>query len=147
MNDLAEWPYDADRDDPLTAMRIPVTKLWPDFNYFVAFHNESLLRPTDDEARMLSSFIDFLRSHFRPGFQAELLAMPFDIDTSRFPLVFHKRADSSWAYRRAHWTIGSLFCPDIEYQFTLEQLLDQIEKRSDWAEWKAAHPEVFGGAR
>lgn len=29
MTETTEWPYDADRDDPLTKLRIPVTSAHP----------------------------------------------------------------------------------------------------------------------
>lgn len=54
------WPFgtDADRDDPLTAMRIAVTSSHPGWAFLVAFDRESEARPTDHEAAMLRSFLD-----------------------------------------------------------------------------------------
>ena len=75
-----EWPYDADRDDPLTALRIPVTCFKPGWMYLVSFDRESGERPTDAEARMLVSFIDYERSKFFEHYQRKLLERPLDID-------------------------------------------------------------------
>ena len=44
------WKFDADPNDPLVALRIPVTSLFPALGYFAVFHVESRERPTEREA-------------------------------------------------------------------------------------------------
>ena len=54
------WPFgtDADRDDPLTKLRIPVTGTHPMWRYIATFDRDSEARPTDLEAQQLASYIE-----------------------------------------------------------------------------------------
>lgn len=149
-----DWPFDADRDDPLTEMRIPVTGAWPERGYLAAYAGElHWPRPGDAEAAMLASYIGFLRSRYPEHAQKRMLAQPLDTgDLSA--LVFAKRGEGDWAYRRAHWTEGAFWWPLPEncggMRLTLLAVLDHIETNSgtteapDWWAWKAAYPDVFG---
>ncbi|MEV7805064.1 hypothetical protein AB0O28_19145 [Microbispora sp. NPDC088329] len=158
---LTDWPYDADRDDPLTALRIPVTSAYPRWRYTVAFDRESEVRPTDMEAAQLASFIEEHREHwFNETYKAKLSERPFDTDT--VTRVFHKWADNDWSYRVATWEHGPFWVPvfpclrgthlddrpNWKAPMTLVEVMDRIFTFSDgpmkrWLEWKAAHPEVF----
>lgn len=157
---MNDWPYDADRDDPLTALRIPVVSAWADWNYIVAFDKESPRRPNDDEARQLASFLRYyIDTWYGDSYKARLAKRPFDIDDGANGMTFRKYADGDWGYRRRTWTMGPLFVPQ-QPEFAerpigplaLPELFDHIYSDGDgnnhpgWAQWKADHPDVFGSA-
>jgi hypothetical protein len=152
------WPYDADEHDPLTALRIPVTSAYPHWGYTATFDRESEQRPTDAEAKMLASFITEYREYFfNDWYKGKLSKRPFDTDAKT--TIFHKWGPDDWSYRKESWQYGPFWVPvaprlrggDYDHKglspHTLEQVMDRIHdgypKR--WLEWKAAHPDVFGG--
>jgi hypothetical protein len=155
------WPYpDADRNDPLTALRIPVTGAWPGRGYLAAYGGQAerfLKWPRPDEAEigMLASYIDYQRSKYPPHVQARMLAQLLDTcDLSA--LVFVKRGEGDWAYRRAHWT-ETIWSPPPENcggtRLSLLALFDHVETSNgataapNWQRWKAAHSDTFGEMR
>ncbi|PBC72295.1 MULTISPECIES: hypothetical protein [unclassified Streptomyces] len=159
----ATWPFgtDADRDDPLTALRIPVTGTHPKWHYIATFDRGSEARPTDAEARMLASFIEEYKEYFfNDSYKAKLLKRPLDVDA--VTKIFHKWGDSDWSYRVVTWQYGPFWVPvsprlrggEFEYDLlpahTLEQVMDRCHSMhteypsKHWAEWKASHPETFG---
>ncbi|WP_329131632.1 hypothetical protein OG552_10725 [Streptomyces sp. NBC_01476] len=106
------WPYDADRDDPLTTLRIPVASAWADWNYIVAFDKESAVRPDSTEARQLASCLRYyIDSWYTESYKARLAERPFDIDGGANGLTFHKYGPGDWGYRRRTWTMGPLYVP------------------------------------
>jgi hypothetical protein len=155
----ATWPYDADEHDPLTALRIPVVCAWPDWCYIVAFDRDSPVRPTDVEAAMLASFLgEYIDRWYTGSYKQTLAERPFDIDGGANGMVFRKYADSDWGYRRRTWDRGPMFVPEPPHfadrkfgPLTLDKLMDHIHSIVDsepsprWLEWKATHPDVFGG--
>jgi hypothetical protein len=154
-----DWPYDADRDDPLTALRIPVVPSHAGWCYIVAFDTESPARPDDREAQQLVSCLRFyIESWYNDSYKARLAERPFDIDGGANGLTFHKYADGDWGYRRRTWTQGPLFVPQPPSfaarpvgPLTLVEVLDRIysdadgQPRPSWGWWKADHADVFGG--
>ena len=144
-----EWPYDAPRDDPLTALRIPVTSLNPGWIYLVSLSNEGE-RPTDDEAAALACYIDYQRNHwFNEAYKRKLLERPFDIDGGHNTTIFHKYGTDDWGHRKRTWTMGPYIWPAYNRTetLTLIQLMDHLHTFTDhlykpWAEWKADHPAV-----
>lgn len=168
MTSKPDWPYDAEQDDPLTAMRIPVVgTVFPGWYYLVALCiNENPdtmlwpgLRPTDHEAAMVRSLIDYERSRYNPGWVArDLDSRPFDIDGGFNGITLIKRGEGDWAFRRTTWQRGPTLIPftleghrGYEPPMDLPALCDRIHRIVDapfhgWVEWKAAHPEVFGVA-
>ncbi|GAA0969901.1 hypothetical protein GCM10009555_017840 [Acrocarpospora macrocephala] len=158
-----DWPYDADRDDPLTELRIPVTSFSPNWKYTATFDRESEARPTDLEARQLASFIDEYREQwFNETWKAKLAERPFDIDSGTPTKIFHKWADDDWSYRVVSWTRGPVWVPvfprlrgtDLDDRpnwagpMTLVEVMDRTHTVSDepmkrWVEWKSTHPEAF----
>lgn len=152
------WPFgdDADRYDPLTALRIPVTGSHPRRRYIAAFDRESQARPTDAEALVLASFIEEYKAfHFNDWYKAQLLERPLDVDaTTR---IFHKWGEGDWSYRLATWQYGPTWSPvpprlrdSASGALSLVEVMDRThcfgadEPMPDWVEWKAAHPEIFG---
>ena len=157
-----DWPYDARQDDPLTALRIPVVgTIHPQWCYHIAVCiNEDPetplwhgLRPNDREVELLRSLIDYERDWYREGYVASTLdARPFDIDSGINTLTLIKRGEGDWAYRRSTWEYGPIMVPDTwqgkEEPLGLAALADRIHNFGDqpfkrWADWKAAHPEVW----
>lgn len=160
------WPFetDADRDDPLTELRIAVTSSHPRWTYLVSFDRESKARPTDREAAMLASFLNEYKHHwYNASYLAKLAERALDVDGGANGVVFHKFGDGDWGYRRHSYVQGwpwsvvwPSFRSNAEYAdspirgpFTLAEILDRAQGHGDepprrWVEWKAAHPEVFG---
>lgn len=167
MTDTETWPYDALQDDPLTALRIPVTTTHPEWVYLVAFNGTPLWdgdlmdRPDETETRMLASLIDYTREHwFNESYKAKLLKRPFDIDGGHNTLILRKWASGDWAYRRRTWDRGPNLVPihpNLRKRepksmgpLTLSQLLDHVHTYGGdkpieaWTFWRLQHPEVFG---
>lgn len=154
------WPFedDADRDDPLTALRIPVTGAYPSFVYLAAFDRGSEERPSDAEAAVISSWIDLQREWFNETWQAKLLERPLDVEGGHNTVIFHKWGEGDWGYRRRTHRYGPTFWPGrpgfregVERApYALVDLMDHMQGRhtgflsQKWIEWKAARPEVFG---
>lgn len=154
MTDTAtDWPYDADRDHPLAKLRIPVTSAWPGHWYLIAFDRESA-DPTEEETRLLVSYLDYTRSWYRESYWPKLLARPLDHDACHVTVIFRKWGDGDWGYRRCTWEHGPLYVPEAPWldrktgPLTLRELFDHINKIGEassprWTEWQAAHADVF----
>lgn len=164
---MGKWEYDAPKDDPLTALRIPVTSSHPQWCYIVAFDVESAMRPSDAEAAMLVSYLSqYIDYWYNDSFKAKLAQRPFDVDGGANGVVFHKYGEDDWGYRRVSWTQGPIFWPGAPHYrdwlrrkqeadlgaHSLLAVMDHIESFGDgepsprWVAWKDAHPEVFGKA-
>lgn len=163
-----DWPYDADQQDPLTELRIPVVgSAWPRWSYIVAFDSGRIdsetFRPTDAEAAMLRSYLDeYIGRWYNGTWKAKLKDRAFDIDGGANGLIFRKWGEGDWAYRRQSWSMGPTYVPEhprIREQrekpmgpLSLAQVMDRTHAHGDekpsenWTAWKAAHPEIFGGA-
>jgi len=156
------WPFDADRDDPLTGLRIAVASSHPSWCFLVSFDRESEARPTDAEAAMLRSFLDEYKDHWYGdgSYRRQMEARPLDVDGGANGVIFHKWGPDDWGYRRRSYERGYLFSvvpPALRGRYkdgipgplSLPALLDRINGWTDrpaprWEAWKAAHPEVFG---
>jgi hypothetical protein len=164
MPETAEWPYDADQHDPLTALRIPVVgSAWQGWFYIVSLDSGRLdddqHRPDEHEVRLLRSFLDEYIAHwYNDRWKAKMAERPFDIDGGANGVTFRKWGDGDWGYRRRSWNTGPTYVPThprIQGEkspgpLTLAQVMDRIHTIGDepmphWLEWKAAHPEVFAG--
>ncbi|MFF8784766.1 hypothetical protein [Streptomyces sp. NPDC015125] len=169
------WPFgtDADRDDPLTKLRIPVVNSFnPSWHYVAAFlHADpncafdppwpfaSAERPTDPEAQMLVSFLQEHRHYWfgNEGYTRKMDQRPLDVDSGWNTIVFIKYGTDDWGYRRCSWTYGPTFVPTPPNSqprdsgpLTLEQVMDRVhtisgDPKQHWLDWKASHPEIFGG--
>lgn len=154
---------DADLADPLAALRIPVTGAHPYRGYLAAYagNAEPLLRwprPDEAEAAVLASYIGYLRGRYPEHARRRMLEQPLDTGDLA-ALVFAKRGEADWCYRRAHWTEGVFWwplpenCGDEGRKLSLVQVIDHVETNNGtteapgWQAWKAAHPDVFGKAQ
>jgi hypothetical protein len=91
------WPFDADRGDPLTAMRIAVTSSHPMWAYLVAFDQQSEARPTDHESALLASYLDEYKSYwYNDSYRLRMEARPLDVDGGANGVIFHKWAADDW---------------------------------------------------
>lgn len=163
MTTVEDWPFgsDADRDDPLAAMRVAVTSSHPRWHYLVAFDRKSEARPTEAEARMLVSYLEDYKSYwYNDSFKATLLERPLDVDGGANGVVFHKWAEDDWGYRRQSFERGWLFTVVPPWArdehrdgwggpLSLARLMDRIHQHgfdqpnARWEAWKAEHPDVF----
>lgn len=162
---VEDWPYDADGDDPLAAMRIPVTSEFPSWRYIACFHRDSEARPTDTEAAMLISFAEEYKHHFFGDgpYRQKVDARALDVEERVVTRVFHKWGEGDWSYRIVTWEYGPFWVPvpprqrggehdhpKIPGPLTLVQVMDRIHTFGDdkpmqhWLDWKRDHPEVFG---
>jgi hypothetical protein len=158
------WPFDADRDDRLTAHRIAVTSSHPGWYYLVSFDRESAERPTEREVALLVSYLDEYKAHWYgdSGYRKAMERRPLDVDGGANGVTFIKYGPDDWGYRRRTWQYGPLYVPQhprIREAYpdeaplgplSLAALMDRIhtigsdaEPMPRWVEWKAAHPEVF----
>lgn len=163
MSKTTDWPFgtDADRDDPLTALRIAVTGSHPMWCYLVGFDRESAARPTDREAVMLASYLEEYKTYFygpddESGYRRKMTRSLLDVDGGANGVTFHKYGEDDWSYRRRTWSVGPMFVPpspryretfpdEAVGPLTLEQVMDRAHDTwpKRWQEWKAAHPDVF----
>lgn len=155
-----DWPYDADRNDPLAALRIPVVNtIRPSKAYLVAlcinenpdWEAERGLRPNDLEVEQIRSLIAYHRSGwYTPTWLArEMDSKPFDLDDMGPNVTLIKRGEGDWAFRHSTWDRGPALAPALheegEVPLDLPGLLDRMAHgNSKWEQWKADHPEVFG---
>ena len=146
--------YDADLADPLAELRIPVTRWYPVHAYIAAFDRDSPHRPTSDEAAMLASFIEQYKTCWCPSaLWTRMDGEPFDVDPVRNTVVLHKYAPDDWGYRYRSWSVPRFAPPSprtvnrLLGPWSLIDVLDYIHggvaTAQVWADWKAAHPDVF----
>jgi hypothetical protein len=103
-----DWPFDADQNDPLAKLRIPVvSSAYPSYKYEVALcvgdlWHDPPLRPTDREAGMIASYIDYRRAWYNAGWQQKMLARPLDVDSGTNTVILLKRGDDDWCLYDQH---------------------------------------------
>ena len=168
MAETKAWPFgtDADEDDPLTALRIPVTGQFPMWRYVATFDRESEVRPTDTEAAQLASYIEQYKDYFfNDWYKAKLLERPLDVDA--VTRIFHKWGEDDWSYRVVTWEYGPFWVPlapglrNSDYAarlhadkpavgpLALVQVMDRDHHMHTeypskaWAAWKADHSDIF----
>lgn len=153
---------DVDMNHPWTRdYRVPMMSGQPWRNYFVVLRvplrkprgglvaNSTVMMPTEDEVKIISSYIDFRVASYGLNAHAESLIRqrPLDTDDLVNTLTFQKWSNGTWAYSMATWTLHGPKPFMNEEKFTdIVDLLDLIEKdwstdavRPAWAEWKAEH--------
>lgn len=172
-----EWPFDchAKRDDPLVSLRVPVVStFYPGFRFVAAYLDvaardtpdymggppfASALRPTHEEAKMISSFIEeYISYFFNDHYQRKLAEQPLDADSGCNTTVFIKYGEDDWGYRRCSWDYGPTFVPypphtpDRGEGMNLEQVMDLMhtiggQVMGRWLNWKATHHDIFQGKK
>lgn len=152
--------FDADATHPWAIRwRIPrVATSYPRRQYEVALvvptgvHlkiDGETLEPSEIEAEIIGSYIDYRRASYREHWQRQMLKRPFDIDDGTNTVVLAKTAHG-WKYRRLshqfglwpfHWAN-----PEKQAEFPptavgLVALLDHINHDgARWTTWKTEHP-------
>ena len=154
------WPFgeDSDQDELLTPLRVAVAGPYAEWNYIVTYDRESPVRPTEQEALMLGSYLEEYREYFYNERWIMLMAeRPVDVDGGANGVTFRKYADDDWGYRRRSWHIGPEVVPAPPVMkdrgigpLSLERLMDHIHSIDDepqprWVDWKKNHPDIFGG--
>lgn len=140
-------------------MRVPLlASEYPRYAYITGvvvrdeMYFETGIMPTDDEFRILGSFLEEYCQHwYRQSFRDVMARFaPYDIDGGANLAYFIKREDGGWCYRKRTWTTGLHWWPAREHSpLPLVEVLDRLHdhvggKVSDrWVEWKAAHSDVF----
>lgn len=152
---------DVDMNHPWTKdYRVPMMSGHPWMNYFVVLRvplrvpsdgfgqdNSTIMMPTEDEVKIISSYIDFRVANYGLNAHAESLIRqrPLDTDDLVNTLTFQKWSNRTWAYSMATWTLHGPKPFMNDEKFTdIVDLLDLIEKdwsidsvRPAWAAWKA----------
>jgi hypothetical protein len=153
--------------DPIPSLsldiRVPViTSPYPRWNYVTAvvvgrwpFHEGP--EPSDEELRVVESFHEEYCSHWygppHTGWRARDMDLrPFDVDGGAVGRFLTKYANGGWGYRLRTWNRGPTFVPTFRDEpASLVAVMDRIHSIGDkpmdrWVQWKADHPDIFGGA-
>lgn len=101
-----------------------------------------LLFPTEEEASLVTDYINYRRSYYNQMWQRKMLEYPLDVDSST-NTVYLAKTDKGWVYSRASWQSPPFYpTPSAEKQYPdLAELLDKINTFGDviyhgWVEWK-----------
>ena len=150
------WPFDdADQDDPLAKLRIPVVRtISPRWRYevclLVAEEPEALwrgFRPDEREVAQFLAELDYRMAYYSEGWKRKMRQRPLDVDGTTNTVLLWKRAeDGDWCFNRASWQHGPPVIPERGSGWTLEQVLDRVNDvvPEKWAAWKARYPQAFG---
>lgn len=144
--------------------RLPVLNSWyPQFYYIITVAVpypddveyavfDDIEMPTEEEAAMLGSYLQYKKTMYNPGYiTRELDSKPLDIDSGVNTTSFVKRNKWRWGYVRSTWR-NSNPVPGYGYKHLiddLEELLDLVEYHlpdrpsTRWSQWKAEHPDIF----
>ena len=130
------WRYEVAVVVPSTEPDAPL----PEWNLYGATW------PTDDEAEVVGSVIDYRRAYYGERWQQQMRQRPLDADSSTNTLVLVRRADR-WAYRLSSWQYGPTFVDSPVDGATVAGLVAVVDRwakfSSTWPLWKADHPEIF----
>lgn len=135
------WKYEV-------ALCVPAADVDPTRKSWDALDLYGAAWPSEEEAVVVGSAIDFRRSYYQGHWQAKMLDLPLDVDDSTNTLILI-RQDSGWWYRRMTWSAGpSMVGGGERYTPDKEGLIRLLDERvwnlsPTWGAWKAANPEVF----
>lgn len=161
--DLTPYAEDGVQNRPLSLeMRVPIiTTPYPRWSYITAivvagwpWHESP--EPSDDEIRMIGSFHEEYCSYWygppHTGWRGrDMDKRLFDIDGGAVGVLFTKYPNGGWGYRLRTWQYGPTFVPRLdEDSMPLVAVMDRKHSIGGvvgdrWQQWKANHPEVFGG--
>ena len=141
---------------------VPTDCFNPAKYYLICVDYESSVLPTDQELRMLKSFMEFkIRAWYNERWAEKLLAKEFPADAGVNTLIFrkggvwdtNKAPYEGWGYRRMTWTQGPMYVPDrLADDYEPPSLITVLERCLDlkhtsfgekWTEWKSEHPDTF----
>lgn len=139
--------------------RIPIVSYeWTRWNYITAIvagegADGTYGNPTDVEITIAASFHDeYIEKWYRPGWLNSMRAEhPFDVDGGANGRYLCKYQNGGWGVKARSWEHAARPAFDAE-PHTLIQALDRFNRvgtdsvSTRWLEWKAAHPNIFGGA-
>ena len=160
-----DWPYDAKRDHPLAARRVPViSTYYPDWRYEIALCIAPEewdspwrgLEPTALEADLIVQAIEYRMEYYNEGWKAKMRAKPLDTDGTTNTVILRKRPDGGWQYRRASFEYGPTLVP--EERISLPDVLDRAFghpgtdtakswEPKDWTAWKAHNADLIAAVR
>jgi hypothetical protein len=103
------------------------------------------LRPDERETAQLLAELDWRMDWYNASWRDQMRQRPLDIDSGTNTVIFQKRGENDWCFRRASFTMVP---PRTMPAETLEQVLDRVNDygggpNPKWRAWKAAHPEAF----
>lgn len=140
----------------IQSFRIPVDSNYP-LTYWIASISDESAMPTDDELRMIWSYIEYaVKNTYREEWQEKAMARPLPLCSGHVTKVLRKGArwrymdnpSEGWAYRKN----DSRYMPGLKERLPLIEVLDLInchiwdEARPlapAWVKWKAEHPDIF----
>lgn len=110
-----DFAHDADLTHPWAVRyRIPVLTELPQWNYEVAlivppaepreWDRLKAIWPTEEEAEVIGSYIDYRRAWYREDLAARKLQRPLDVDAGTNTVTLVK-TENGWRYQRATWTM------------------------------------------
>lgn len=140
----------------INSFRIPVDSNYP-MPYWIASLSGESAMPTDDELRMIWSFIEYVvKKTYNEEWQEKTLARHLPLCSGHVTAVLRKGArwthmpnpSEGWAFRKNE----SRYLPGLKERLPLDQLLDLINTHAwetvstlapNWVKWKAEHPDIF----
>jgi hypothetical protein len=143
-----EFAHDADLTHPWAQRyRIPLVRTpYPAWRYEVALVIPSdeqpdlwhATWPTEDEAELIGSAIEFRRSWYREGYAAKMLERPLDVDSTTNSLILLRNSERGWQYRLASYEHGPWPYGESPIRFGLDRnglqaLPDYRASRDFWA--------------
>ena len=115
----------------------------PDFNLYEATW------PSEEEAAVVGSVIDFRRSYYGEHWQTKMLEERLDVDSGTNTLVLIRR-QGGWGFRLSTWRYGPTFV-FAEGRADRAGLISVLDRHwgeyAAWAAWKAAHADLFDMGR
>jgi hypothetical protein len=133
----------------LKKYKIPVADYLTYAYYIVAIHEDSVM-PTDIELDQLRSYTEFVIGHvYAEPYQKRIFEREFSGDSGHNTVILKKDEHGHWFFRRATWTEGPSFFPNVvakEYiPMTLMDIFDREQRFAQqyWYEWKQTHSKIF----
>lgn len=153
----AEMPFLSDEQrQHIDSFRIPVDSNNP-MTYWIASISGESAMPTDDELRMIWSYIEYaVKTTYREEWQEKTMTRRLPLCSGHVTKVLRKGArwthlpnpSEGWAYCRN----GGRYLPGLKERLPLVEVLDLINcyvwdeakpLAPTWVKWKAEHPNIF----
>lgn len=126
---------------------VPTSTAHPHESWIVSLDVHSV-SVTERELEQLRSFAEYeVRHVYTDEWIERIFAAPLLACGGHNAVVFVKRADGGWAYRRSTWSIGPMYVPSWDQApVSLVAVMDRIEREwavKEWWAWKQARAGVF----